>query len=82
MNRAWRRFTGQLIAPFVGVAFLFWAIRDGFIRQAITFRSDGETTTYTGSTAVLIGLGLVLGALLCALVTYRFWVIKDPVGPD
>ena len=71
-----------MIAPVGGLGLLFWAIRDGFIRQAVTLGSKSDAVTYRGSDAVLIGIAMVAGALLCGLVAYRFWVVKDPIGPD
>jgi len=38
-----------LIAPVGGLGLLFWAIRDGFIRQAVTLGSKSDAITYRGS---------------------------------
>lgn len=73
MNRDWRKFSAGLIAPFVAIWLVFIAVRDGFVLQSVAFRSKGHLTTFAGKDAVLLGVAMLAGAVLCLFVAYQFW---------
>jgi hypothetical protein len=78
----WRGFAAGLVSPIAAVLFLFIAVRDGFLRQNITFRSRQAVMEYSGSEAIWVDILFVVAAAICALAACKFWVSDGPLARD